>query len=135
MKRYLSVAALVGVAGLVLALGGPAATAQNGDGWGTVKGQVVYGGDPAEAKPLNVNKDQNVCLQNGPILSEDWVVNKNNKGVRWVFVSLAPASRGEKLPIHPNLQKLQNKTVSIDQPCCQFIPHCLGMREGQDLEA
>jgi hypothetical protein len=134
MKRYLLVVALVGVAGLVLTLGESPAADQGG-GWGTVKGQVVYGGDLPEAKPLDVNKDQNHCLSQGPILSEDWVVNKNNKGVRWVFVSLAPANRGGKLPIHPNLQQIQNKTVSLDQPCCKFVPHCLGMREGQELEA
>ena len=135
MKRYLSIAALVGVAGLVLALADPAALAGDNTGWGTLKGQVVYGGDVPEARPLDVNKDQNHCLSQGPILSEEWVVNKNNKGVRWVFVALAPTNRGGKLPIHPNLQKIQNKTVSIDQPCCKFVPHCLGMREGQELEA
>src|SRR4029077_12719740 len=68
------------------------------------------------------------------ILSEDWVVNKENKGVRWTFVWLAPEPGGAaKLPIHPTLKDIQNKEVEIDQPHCAFVPHCLAMRQGQVL--
>jgi hypothetical protein len=48
---------------------------------------------------------------------------------------LAPASAGQPLPIHPSLKEIKNKEVEIDQPCCQFIPHALGLRQGQDLLA
>jgi hypothetical protein len=135
MKRAVLLAAVAGIAGLVLLQPDPAARAADPAGWGTLKGQVVYGGDPPEPQKLDVNKDQNHCLSKGPILSEEWVVNKNNKGVRWVFVALAPAKRGDKLPVHPDLVAIKDKTVAIDQPCCHFIPHCVALREGQDLEA
>jgi hypothetical protein len=113
------------------------AASQGDSAWGTIKGQIVYDGDPIpEQKPLNVSKDQEHCLGKGPILSEDWVVNKQNKGVRWTFVWLSPdPGAAANLPIHPTLKDIQNKEVEIDQPRCAFVPHCLAMREGQVLVA
>ena len=81
---------------------------------------------------MDVNKDQAHCLQHGPIPNEDWVVGKKNKGVRWVFVWLAPLPRA-KMPIHPSLKAVAPAKVEIDQPCCKFEPHALGMRQGQTL--
>src|SRR5215471_16836708 len=73
--------------------------ADQSDSWGTIKGQIVYEGDSIpERKALNVTKDQEHCLGKGPILNEDWVVNKENKGVRWTFVWLAPEPGGKPLP-------------------------------------
>jgi hypothetical protein len=133
--RYLAMALLLAAASGVL-LGGSSA-ADNADGkWGTVKGQVVFGGavvpQPVE---LNVNKDQQACLANGPILSEEWVINKDNKGVRWVFVWLAPEKDGPPLVIHPSLKDIKQKDVVMDQPCCKFEPHAVALRKGQNLIA
>jgi hypothetical protein len=111
-----------------------AAADQGDSAWGTIKGHIVYDGDPVpEPKALNITKDQEHCLGKGPILSEDWVVNKKNKGVRWTFVWLTPEPGGASLPIHPSLKDIPNKEVEIDQPRCAFVPHCLAMREGQVL--
>jgi len=105
--------------------------------WGTIKGQIVWdGGAIPEPKVLNVNKDQEHCLGKGPLLSEDWVINKANKGIRWTFVWLAQEPDNKTpLPIHPTLKDIPNKEVEIDQPYCAFIPHSLAMREGQVLVA
>lgn len=105
--------------------------------WGTIKGQVVWdGGAIPEPKVLNITKDQEHCLGKGPILSEEWVINKNNKGIRWTFVWLAPEPGGAApLPIHPTLKDIPNKEVEMDQPRCAFVPHSLAMREGQVLVA
>jgi hypothetical protein len=110
---------------------------KNSGEWGTIKGQITWGGNGIpEPKPLNVNKDQKDCLSKGPILSEEWVINKTNKGMRWVIVWLAPEPKSKKtLPIHPSLKEIKVKEVEIDQPCCAFVPHALGMREGQVLVA
>jgi hypothetical protein len=107
------------------------------DGWGTIKGQIVWdGGAIPEPKTIDVNKDQEHCLGKGPIKSEDWVINKENKGVRWTFVWLAQEpSNKTPLPIHPTLKDIPNKEVEMDQPLCAFVPHCLAMREGQVLVA
>jgi hypothetical protein len=142
MKRLLFAAAFLGLAaGSVLSVGSRpvAADDKNGGAWGTVKGQVVLDADTVpEPKKLNVDKDQNNCLAKGPLFSEELVVNKKNKGVRWVFVWLAPekgVTKPLKETIHPKLQKPKDKQVEMDQPCCQFVPHALALREGQILLA
>lgn len=114
-----------------------AAAAENKDSeWGTIKGQIVYGGDTLpEIKPIDVPVDKNRdhCLSNGPILPEEWVINKDNKGVRWVFVWLEPMNKGDKIPVHPDLEKIPQTAVVMDQPRCRFEPHAVAIREGQVL--
>jgi hypothetical protein len=104
--------------------------------WGTIKGQLVWGGkDIPDPRPTNVNKDQDHCLSKGPLVSDELVVNKRNGGVRWAFVWLAPELGAEPLTIHPGLQEIKDKDATIDQPCCMFVPHALGLRQGQELLA
>src|SRR5690348_613377 len=100
------------------------------EGWGTIKGQVVWAGDKVpERVPLKVDKDQNACLKNGPLLDDKLVVNPKNKGVRWVAVYLM-SEKGFKnpIPIHPALKNIKQKVVEVDQPCCQFEPHVVAVR-------
>jgi plastocyanin len=102
--------------------------------WGNVKGQVVWGGgELPPQKTAKVDKDQEHCLSKGPIPDESWVVNGENKGVRWAFVWLAPEPGQPKLSIHPDLKAIKQGEVVIDQPCCRFEPHALALREGQEL--
>jgi hypothetical protein len=116
----------------VLALAAPAHAQA---GWGTIKGQVVFNGAVPERKPLKVEgPDTAFCLSKGPVLSEEFVVDKETKGVRWAMVWLVDEKGGNKIPIHPKLAKAPEK-VEIDQPCCAFEPHVFGMRTGQVLVA
>jgi plastocyanin len=112
-----------------------AGAAVRAEGWGTIKGQVVWAGDKVpERAPVKVDKDQNACLKNGPLLDERLVVNPKNKGVRWVAVYLMSADGFKKpIPIHPALKDIKQKVVEVDQPCCQFEPHVLAVRVGQTL--
>jgi hypothetical protein len=108
------------------------------EGWGTVKGQVVFGGDTIpQPKEIDVsnNQDKQHCLSKGPLFNEEWTIDKDNKGVRWTIVWLAPASAGTPLPVHPSLKEITQKEVTIDQPYCRFVPHALGLRQGQVLVA
>ncbi len=133
----LGVCFLVGVS-LLPSLAG---SLQAGDpsSWGTIKGQVVWGGEKLpERPPIKVDKNQDVCLAKGPLLSEDLVVDSRTKGVRWVMVWLIDASDPKKPkapPIHPSLKDLKVKEIELDQPCCQFEPHNLAVREGQTVIA
>ena len=88
MMRSFPLASCLGFLAVALGLlaAQPSASAEE---WGTVKGQVVFEGDKLpEQKPLNVDKDQQHCLSKGPLVSNDWVINKDNKGVRYAFVWL-----------------------------------------------
>jgi hypothetical protein len=123
--------------GLGLFLTGQTLAAE--DAWGTVKGQIVFGGanipGAAEIAAVKNHQDSKHCLEKGPIHNEEWVVNQTNKGVRWAFVWLQPETGGAPLKVHSDLQPIKDKEVVIDQPCCKFEPHALAMREGQDLVA
>jgi hypothetical protein len=134
IRSSLSVSLFLSAASLLAGVG----YAPADDGWGTVKGRIVL--DAAEAPapkqiPVGGNLNAAQCLANGPLFSDEWVVNKKNLGVRWVFVWMAPAAPDTKLPIHKDLLELKAKEVELDQPCCAFVPHALALREGQDLVA
>jgi plastocyanin len=133
--RYLSVACVLA---LVLGLGLSTVqltvlAADEPEGWGTVKGQIVFGPAAVPApKGLNVDKDQDTCLAKSKnLFSQEWVINAKNKGVRWAYAWLTPLKNGEKIPVHPDLAKAKLEKVEIDQPSCQFEPHAIAIRQGQ----
>lgn len=135
MQQLLSrPAALVALAvAFVLALAAPA----RAEGWGHIKGQVVWadGKVPAPVE-LNVDKDKMQCLEKGKVYSQDLIVNPKNKGVKYVLVYLQDLNDSRKAdfapPIHPSYKNVK-KTVEIDQPCCMFEPRLVVLREGQTL--
>jgi hypothetical protein len=108
-------------------------------GWGTIKGRhVIEGGKPPPAIQLDVNKDQNHCLEKEKLLFSDKYVVSKTGGVRWVVVWIAPTKEGiadHKTPlrIHPSLAAIKDKQVVVDQPCCKFEPHVVVLRKGQEL--
>jgi hypothetical protein len=67
-----------------------------------------------------------------PIQDERCVVNPGNRGVRWAFVWLAPAGK-KPLPVHPDLKRLREKTVTLHFNRGRFRPHLLALRQGQDV--
>ena len=150
MKRWLSIvftaAWCVLVASYFTALndgGLQAVGAAGADGeWGTLKGQIVWGGDklpvllPIVIKEDNQNKSDCLKANNGqPPPNEKWIINPKNKGIKNVFVWSANADTKDKkpLPIHPSLKDIKVKEVVVDQPACHFIPHAIALREGQKL--
>jgi plastocyanin len=104
------------------------------EGWATVKGQIVFGGDtipkPAESK---VTSDQDTCLAKGPAFDVVWNVNPSNKGLAGVVVFIQP-ERDEKLPVHPDQQATPAPFV-LDQPNCVFTPRVFAIRAGQVITA
>jgi hypothetical protein len=134
LTHWLLLAAL----GTVSFIPGAPAADDKADDWGTLKGQVVFDGDKLPVtEELKVEKDQEHCLMNGKLFNDKWVINKENKGVRNVLIWLVPdpASGLKKLPIHKDLQEIKDKEVTIDQPCCMFVPHVTALRQGQELVA
>jgi hypothetical protein len=133
MHRWICTRKTALIAGLAVCLVLPA-LARAEEGWGTIKGQIVYGGDVPERKKLNVDKDQQACLKNGPLYSESLVVDSKTKGVRWVVIYLADEKDPTRpLPLHPSVENIAKKNVEMDQPCCMFEPHVAVLRQGQTL--
>jgi hypothetical protein len=99
------------------------------EGWGTIKGQIVWDGAAPEQdfvvkKGDDSVKDAAVCAAEG-VPREEVVVNKDNGGLRWVIVYI-----GGKPQVHPDLKEPKGE-AELGQKHCQFIPHVLAMRQGQ----
>jgi hypothetical protein len=103
------------------------------DGWYTVTGRVVFGGDKVpEKKKLIVDKDQEHCLSKGDLFAETWIVHPTNKGVKNCVVFIRP-EKGKTLNVHESLKVPSEKQVVLDQPTCYFTPRILVMRADQEL--
>jgi hypothetical protein len=106
------------------------------EGWGTIKGKVVFAGNAPPNPEVNVTADKAHCTSKGPIYRNELVINKKNQGVRWVLVWLADPKDFKDVdkvpPIHPDLKKVPPR-VELDQPCCVFEPRVIGLREGTEL--
>jgi hypothetical protein len=126
----------------VLLVGATGLTASAQDGFGTVKGTVVY---PAakpvpERKKLDITQDKAHCLSKGDILDETLVVNPKNKGIKNVVVWLRPDTTDPKSvfpkdKIHPDDAKRKPAEVVIDQPCCMFVKRVTIARVGDTIVA
>ncbi len=104
------------------------------EGWSTVKGQIVFGGDTIpKAEEAKVTSDQGHCLAKGALLEKVWDVNPSNKGLAGVVVFINP-ERDEKLAVHPDLQA-EPKPFVLDQPYCLFTPRIFAIRAGQTITA
>ncbi len=116
----------------------PAATAPSAaptasvatSGWGTLKGQIKYGGEPKDPKILQAQgkaeKNPEICAVKAAIVSERLVVDKASKGVKNVLVYIPrPTS------VNEDAKKAAVSTpILFDQKGCVFEPHVLGMMAG-----
>jgi hypothetical protein len=103
--------------------------------WGTIKGKAVWGGD-ALLKPekIAVPAAAAVCLKDGVLFKEEYLIDVKTKGIKNVFVWLVDAKNPKaKIVIHPDLKENKVEQVVIDQPCCAFEPRALALREGTAL--
>jgi len=99
---------------------------------------VIWDAPNPDQMKIVPGTDKEVCAKDKVALEEDFLINPKNKGLKNVFVWIAPtgAAKGAPFPvkdIHPDLLKPAKAEVEIDQPCCRFIPHVLAAREGQKL--
>ncbi|HKI19012.1 MAG TPA: hypothetical protein VKA15_14085 [Isosphaeraceae bacterium] len=104
------------------------------EGWGTLKGQIVFGGDPPKASVLaeqgKAAKNPEVCAKDAPILSERLVVDGATKGVKNVLVYLPRPTA-----VNEDARKAASGAiVMFDQAKCVFDPHVLGLMVGVPVE-
>lgn len=102
------------------------------EGWGTLKGRVVFNGQIPQVELLvtkgsNV-KDANVCAVED-IPSEKLVVDPVSKGVRHALVYLPRPSA-----VHPGaMAEATSAQIEFDQKQCVFIPHVLAAVKGAKI--
>ncbi len=117
------------------ASGGTAAAAPvKAEGWGTLKGRVVFEGDAPALKVIKekgkADKDPNVCAATADIKSERLIVDGGSKGVKNVIVYIPK-------PTAVNPEAKSNKSsaaVVFDQKNCVFEPHVLAAMTGVKIE-
>lgn len=103
------------------------------EGWGSLKGRFVYGGEAPSATKLQITQDQDFCGKHD-IVSEALKVNSENKGLANVAVYLY-AGRGQELPEpHESYAETADATTVLDNLNCRFEPHVRVLRTTQVLE-
>lgn len=110
-----------------------AAAPVKAEGFGTLKGQIVFAGDPPAAKVLfekgKAAKDPEVCAKDAPLLSERLVVDGGTKGVKNVLVYL-----NKPTSVSDDAKKAYTATpIMFDQIKCVFEPHVVGMMAGSPI--
>ena len=82
-------------------------------GWGHIKGRIVWSGKeiPPREK-LKITQDEEMALRNGPLYSEDLVVDPNTRGIRDVYVFFRFT---EAPPIHPSLPQSTESVTEMDE--------------------
>ena len=102
------------------------------EGWGTLKGQVIFGGDPPPPQVLQEQgkaaKDPDVCAKDGPIVSERLVVDRREgRQERARLPAQADA-------VNDDAKKAAAAAkVVFDQKNCVFEPHVLAVMAGTPL--
>lgn len=96
--------------------------------WGHVRGQFVLKGDVPVPVTLDIERDAEVCGKVG-LVDESLVVNKDNRGIRFVAIWLDSKTA---VPVHPDLKDI-SKPVTLDNKDCRFEPRMAALRTGQKL--
>jgi plastocyanin len=99
------------------------------EGWGTLKGRVVFVGDVPLLQPLVAKgsdvKDAQVCAAQD-VPNEKLIVDPTTKGVRNAIVYIPRPTT-----VNPAAQAAAEKAVvEFDQKNCVFVPHVLAVAKG-----
>lgn len=102
------------------------------DGWGNLKGQLIFDGDvptlPVKIKKGDATVRDAKCCAADAVPDDTLVINPKNKGIAHAFVYLRKVSKSQ---IHPELEKSKEPEVTFDQKGCQFKPHAMVVRTDQ----
>jgi plastocyanin len=113
-----------------------AAQSASAQGYGTIKGRLVWGGSAAPDAALKVKKgdanakDAAVCAKDD-IPNEDYVVDGKSNGVANAFAYIT-TPKGANADAEAALIKAAAE-VEIDQNACRFVPHAVAIHKGQKL--
>jgi hypothetical protein len=104
--------------------------------FGTIKGQLVWGGpDVPPAKNLvevgAAAKDPMVCAKNAPIISRELAVDPSTKGIRYGFAYLVRPQGTNPDAVKALVAKAAK--VEIDQKNCEFLPYVAALHQDQPL--
>jgi hypothetical protein len=102
------------------------AAAATGTGWATLKGRFVVTGSPGDAKPLNVDKDLEVCGKAATLVDRSLRVDPSGTGLADVVVFVRKSSRVKNAP--------PTEPLVFDQKNCEFLSPVFVARVGQPVD-
>jgi len=110
--------------------------AQAQEGFGSIKGKLVWGGNQAPAPRVLVqkgqaSKDPAVCAAQGDLLNHELIVDPKTNGVKFAFVYLVKPKGSNPEAVQALVKK--TPTVEIDQKNCEFLPYATAMHQDQTL--
>lgn len=116
-------------------------TDNNDKNWGSVKGRLIYDGEPPKMNEIELDKlglaaeDLKWFKSMGPVLNQEWVVDPKSKSIQWVIVWLLPEDPKGKLAVHPSLLEIpkDKKLVVVDQEPSGYVPHSVAIQLGQGI--
>jgi len=95
-------------------------------GAATISGKVTYTGTPAKSKTIDMSKEPSCAKQHTtPVTTEGVVTGPNNTLANVVIYVSAGASDDSSAP---------SQAVTFAQKGCQYIPHVIALRTGQELK-
>lgn len=109
--------------------------------WGAIKGRLVFDGPIPERKEVDLDKS-NLSASDlmwfksmGPILNQEWVVDRQSRAIQWVYVWLLPEDPKGKMIVHPSRLPVpaDRKLVVVDQEPSGYVPHAVALQPGQGL--
>ena len=105
-------------------------------GYGTIKGKLVWGGDTApEPKVLRATgkaeTDGALCAAAAPLIDNGLLVDPKTKGIKFGMAYLVKPS-GKNPEAEKALLKKGAK-VTLDQKNCEYIPYALALHKDQKI--
>ncbi len=98
------------------------------DGWGTLKGRLVFGGSPPAANPLSITKDAEFCGKHQ--LREESLIVAADGGLKNVVLFL----RTRKPKVHESYEEKIKQPIVFDNQNCRFEPHVLLVHTAQPVQ-
>src|ERR1700747_923971 len=95
-------------------------------GAGTVNGKITYTGTPAKQKTIDMSKEPSCAKHHTPPVTTETVVTGANTTLANVVVYISAGA--------PDESSAPAQAVTFTQKGCQYIPHVLAMRPGQELK-
>src|SRR6266705_945417 len=92
----------------------------------TVSGKVIYTGTPAKAKTIDMSKEPSCAKQHATPITTEAVVTGPNNSLANVVVYISVGA--------PDEPSAPGQAVTFTQKGCQYIPHVIALRPGQELK-
>jgi plastocyanin len=95
-------------------------------GAATISGKVTFTGTPAKPKTIDMSKEPSCAKQHAAPITTEAVVTGPNNSLANVVVYISAGA--------PDESSAPSQAVTFTQKGCQYIPHVIALRTGQELK-